>query len=97
MPRGGPQPGSGRPKKADEEKAQRAAYGCLMARYGSAEAAMDAALESGQPALMKFVYEWAFGKPTEKIQSDTTILLPKINFFNYDETEQGSGENSEGV
>jgi spore coat protein CotF len=66
--RGGKRIGSGRKATADELKTQVIAMSALVAKYGSQENAMKAAVESNNPQLVKFVYEHAFGKPQDKIE-----------------------------
>ena len=73
--KGGVRPGAGRPPKAEEEKSQQAAYKALMDRYGSPDAAFGALLDSEEPALIKFTYEWAFGKPKERVEQSGGLEL----------------------
>jgi hypothetical protein len=66
--RGGKRIGAGRKALAEEQKTQVIAMNALVAKYGSQEAALTAAIESGKDQLVKFVYEHAFGKPQDKIE-----------------------------
>lgn len=71
--RGGVRPGAGRPTIAAELKTADLARECLIAKYGSLNAALIALLEMDEPALIKFVFEHAFGKPTDKIEHSGEI------------------------
>ena len=67
MNRGGARPGAGRKSVADEEKTRDKAKAAISAKYGSLEDGLKALLDSEEPSLVKFVYEHAFGKPTENL------------------------------
>lgn len=67
MPRGGRQPGAGRPKKVDEDKIVRVATMAIERKYGSLEAGFEWLLNSGEASLVRFAFEHAAGKPREKI------------------------------
>jgi len=67
MPRGGVRAGQGRPKKAEELKIVNTATNAIIARYGSLEAGFEALLKTGEPSLIKWVFEHAAGKPQERI------------------------------
>jgi hypothetical protein len=64
--RGGAMPGGGRPKKVDEQRVRDLSVKAIIAHYGSEEAGFKALLTSQEPVLIKFVFEHAYGKPTEK-------------------------------
>lgn len=64
--RGGAMPGGGRPKKVDEERVRDLSVKAIVSHYGSEEAGFKYLLESKEPVLIKFVFEHAYGKPTEK-------------------------------
>lgn len=66
MARGGARPGGGRPKKADEQRVRDLSIQAIIAQYGSEEAGFKSLLASQEPVLIKFVFEHAYGKPTEK-------------------------------
>lgn len=66
MARGGARPGGGRPKKADEQRVRDLSIVAIKSHYGSEEKGFKALLASGEPVLIKFVFEHAYGKPTEK-------------------------------
>lgn len=65
---GGARPGAGRKTIAAELGTADLAKKALIARYGSLENSLQSLLDSGEPALIKFVHEHAFGKPTEKVE-----------------------------
>ncbi len=67
---GGARPGAGRKPKADEEKVRVLATNAIIAKFGSIEKGMVNLIESGEPALVKFVWEHAVGKPREKMDVD---------------------------
>lgn len=73
--RGGARPGGGRPTKADEEKVKNQSIEAITKLYGSVEKGMQKLLTSGEPSLIKFVWEHAVGKPRDKmdIQGDFTV------------------------
>lgn len=64
---GGARPGSGRKSARDEDKARRLCIAAIERKYGTLEDGLTALLDSGDTALIKFVYEHAIGKPTDKI------------------------------
>lgn len=68
MAHGGPRPGSGRKTKADEDKVRSLAVAAIVKKYGSEQKGFEALLDSGEPTLMKFTYEHAFGKPKDKVE-----------------------------
>jgi len=59
-------PGGGRPKKVDEQRVRDLSVKAIVGHYGSEENGFKALLESKEPVLIKFVFEHAYGKPTEK-------------------------------
>jgi hypothetical protein len=64
--KGGVRPGAGRPSKVDEERVRDLSVNAIKAHYGSEELGFKALLDSKEPVLIKFVFEHAYGKPTEK-------------------------------
>lgn len=67
MGHGGVRAGQGRKPIAVEMNSRELAMSALVRKYGSKEAALESLLDSGNPILMKFVYEHGFGKPIEKV------------------------------
>jgi hypothetical protein len=68
--KGGSRPGAGRPTKADEERVRTLATSAIEEHYGSMEAGFQKLLATEEPALVKFVWEHAVGKPREKMDVD---------------------------
>jgi len=64
--KGGTRPGAGRPSKADEQRVRDLSVKAIIGHYGSEELGFKALLDSKEPVLIKFVFEHAYGKPTEK-------------------------------
>lgn len=67
MAKGGVRAGAGRKTIAEEVNSRELAMSALIMKYGSREEALKSLLDSGNPILMKFVYEHGFGKPIEKV------------------------------
>lgn len=61
----------GRPRMHDEVYAKEVAVNALVKKFGTLERSMQVLLESGEPTLVKFVYEHAYGKPRERIDVTT--------------------------
>jgi hypothetical protein len=68
---GGKRAGAGRKPKAEELKIVNAAIDSITQLHGSLEGGFKALLKSGEPALIKFVFEHAVGKPKEKVDVTT--------------------------
>ena len=67
MARGGVRPNSGRKSKAEEQKTQAICRNALQAMYGGDESVIEAMMQTGEPSLMKFILEHAYGKPVDKV------------------------------
>jgi hypothetical protein len=67
MPAGGYREGSGRKTVAAEEKTRSLCKAAIAGVYGSVEDGLKSLLLSQEPALVKFVFEHALGKPPEDI------------------------------
>ena len=67
MAKGGARPGAGRKTKTDEDKARDLAIQGIKNVCGSEEKAFEYLLKSGEPSLIKFAFEHAFGKPKERV------------------------------
>lgn len=63
---GGARPGAGRPTKADERRVKDLSIKAIIKCYGSEEKGFMALLKSQEAALIKFVFEHAYGKPKER-------------------------------
>ena len=73
MAKGGARPGAGRKSLSEEVNSQQVAMSTLVSKFGSKEAAFEYLIDSQEPALIKFVYEHAFGKPQDKIEHSGKI------------------------
>lgn len=71
--KGGARPGAGRPTIAKELATADLARKALIDKFGGLNEALIALLEMKEPVLTKFVFEHAFGKPTEKIEHSGEI------------------------
>lgn len=91
--RGGARPGAGRPRKADEEKVIATALTAVVRKYGSLEDGFIALLESGEPSLVRFVFEHVVGKPRERISMEVdgeinAVQLIRLPHNGRDEIEE---------
>lgn len=68
MPSGGSRPNSGRKTKAVEQQTANIAKAVIAEKYGSLEKGLEHLLTTAEPALIKFVFEHAFGKSPDKIE-----------------------------
>jgi len=64
---GGARTGAGRKSIAEEFKTSDLARKAIIEKYGSLEDGLKALMNTGEQALIKFVFEHALGKPNEKI------------------------------
>lgn len=78
MAKGGARAGAGRKTIAEEVNSRELAMSALIMKYGSREEALKSLLDSGNPILMKFVYEHGFGKPIEKVAEVDTEGRDKL-------------------
>lgn len=65
---GGAGRGQGRKTKAEEEQVRNLCISAIVKKYGSEQQGIKALLDSGEASLIKFVYEHAYGKPTDNIK-----------------------------
>lgn len=77
--KGGARPGAGRPTVAKELATADLARKSLIDKFGGLNEALIALLEMGEPVLTRFVFEHAFGKPTEKIEHSGEIEHGGVN------------------
>lgn len=89
---GGVRKGAGRPKKADENRVRDLAIAAITNVYGSEQKGFEMLLRSGEPALVKWVFEHAEGKPTEKIDLTTRIEETVIVDVDDDDNEEIDGD-----
>lgn len=80
MGRGGIRPGQGRKAASDEIMAKELSQKAIINKFGTLEAGMEFLLTTGEPSLVKFVYEHCFGKPKEKQDVAMTFPEMKINW-----------------
>jgi hypothetical protein len=73
---GGARPGAGRPKKVDEERVRDIALSAIVETHGGEKEAFMWLMNTGEPSLIKFAYEHAFGKPREK--QDVSLDFPEL-------------------
>lgn len=66
--RGGKRSGAGRKTKSEETKVANIAMDAIKSKHGSLELGFAWLLSSNEASLIKFAFEHAFGKPTEKIE-----------------------------
>ena len=94
---GGVRAGAGRKPKAEELKTSELARKALIAKYGSIDASFQSLLDSGEPALIKFVHEHAFGKPTEKVEHSGTTTSMVISYELQKGNEMITNESNTGI
>lgn len=68
---GGARSGSGRKSKAEELQVQSTALEAITEKYGGLKAGFVALLNSGEQALIKWVFEHGAGKPQDKVDLTT--------------------------
>jgi hypothetical protein len=69
MAKGGKRPGAGRKPVHDEVIAKELCQTAIINKWGSLEEGLHFMLSTEEPALVKFVFEHAIGKPTDKIEN----------------------------
>ena len=67
MAHGGARKGAGRKSIAEEERTREKAKAAIIAKHETIEKGLESLLSSGEPSLIKFVYEHALGKPTDEV------------------------------
>lgn len=93
--RGGYRPGSGRKPASEEMKSRELAQKAIIEKYGTIVEGMKKLLETGEPSLVKFVWEHAQGKPTDKIDMTTRVEETRIVDINDDGTEDEDSDEYE--
>lgn len=68
MGKGGARQGAGRKTKVEELKIVNASVDAITLKYGGITEGMTALLNTGEPSLIKFVFEHAVGKATDKME-----------------------------
>ena len=67
MASGGAGRGQGRKPIAEEYGTRDLARKAIIAKHGTLEKGLQSLLEAKEPILTRFVFEHAFGKPTDKV------------------------------
>lgn len=80
MSHGGARKGAGRKSIATEEQTREKAKAAIRAKYQTLEKGLESLLNSGEPSLIKFVFEHAFGKPQEELDITSQGKAIKIKF-----------------
>jgi hypothetical protein len=75
MPAGGKRIGAGRKPLSEELKTADLCRTAIINHFGSLEAGLIYMMQSGEPALIKFVFEHAYGKPTDKVEQSGGIEI----------------------
>lgn len=70
---GGARANSGRKSIAEEMRTRDLAKDAIIAKYGTLEKGLKALMDTGEPMLIKFVFEHAFGKPTDEINGKINV------------------------
>lgn len=71
MAKGGAREGAGRKSKAEELQIVNQALDAITERYGGLREGFIALLNTGEPSLVKWVFEHAAGKPKDKVDITT--------------------------
>lgn len=79
MPSGGARKGSGRKSISEEAGTRDLARKAIIAKYNSLDEGLKTLLATGEPALIKFVFEHAFGKPPTELNGDVNVEM-KVSF-----------------
>lgn len=72
---------SGRKPVHDEIRARDICIEAIESNFGSLLEGLQALLNSGEPSLIRFVYEHALGKPKERIESDVNSVIEQIQII----------------
>lgn len=80
---------SGRRPLHDQIKSRDLCIQAIEAQFGSLLEGLQALLQSGEPTLIKFVYEHAMGKPIERIESDTNSVVEQIQIIQLPDNNRG--------
>lgn len=75
---GGKRTGAGRKPVSQEMKTRELAQKAIIEKFGSLDGGFKNLLESNDPALKKFVFEHAMGKPTDKVDMTTRVEETRI-------------------
>lgn len=75
---GGYRPGSGRKPLHEEVRTRNLCIAAIEQVYGTVQDGLVALIKSGEPTLIKFVYEHALGKPKEQVNIDAIQSIEQI-------------------
>lgn len=70
---GGPRPNSGRKSLSEEVNSRMLSQAAIIKRFGNLQKGIEYLLDSGEPTLIKFAYEHAYGKPVDKVATTDTL------------------------
>jgi hypothetical protein len=87
--KGGARIGAGRKPLHDDIRARDLCLAAIEANFGSLLEGLQALLQSGEPTLIKFVYEHALGKPKERIESDINSVVEQIQIIQLPDNNRG--------
>jgi hypothetical protein len=71
--KGGSRVGAGRKPIHSEVYAKDLATKAIVNKFGTLEAGLEFLIDSGEPNLLKFVFEHAIGKPKEKMEHSGAV------------------------
>lgn len=80
---------SGRKPVHDEIKSRDICLQAIEAQFGSLLEGIQALLASGEPTLIKFVYEHAIGKPKERVESDINSIIEQVQIIQLPDNNRG--------
>jgi hypothetical protein len=75
---GGARPGAGRKPLHEELRVRNLCIAAIEQIHGTLQDGLVSLLQSGEPTLIKFVYEHAIGKPKENINIDAIQSIEQI-------------------
>jgi len=78
---GGARPGSGRKPLYEELRVRNLCIAAIEQIHGTLQDGLVSLLQSGEPTLIKFVYEHAIGKPKEQINIDAIQSIEQIQII----------------
>ena len=81
MAHGGKRPNAGRKTLTSELSSKELAQSAIIAKFGTINKGLEFMLTTGEPSLIKFVFEHAIGRPIERTVSTDTHgndLAPQI-------------------
>lgn len=64
---GGVRTGQGRKPVSEEVNSRMLSQAAIIKRFGDLQKGIEYLLDSGEPTLIKFAYEHAYGKPVDRV------------------------------